>query len=90
MWVYGWGNGWLRAIRCWLRVIWWDTRYGNKWCNKWVYGRGNGNGFVEYELIDNDVLYDVATINEIVNIEPITRKIRIKRTKPKKVDGKIV
>lgn len=47
-------------------------------------------GFVEYELIDNDVLYDVATINEIVNIEPITRKIRIKRTKPKKVDGKIV
>lgn len=47
-------------------------------------------GFVEYELIDNDVLYDVATINEIVNIEPITRKIKIKRTKPKKVDSKIV
>lgn len=47
-------------------------------------------GFVEYEQIDNDVLYDVATINEIVNIEPITRKIKIKRTKPKKVDSKIV
>ena len=47
-------------------------------------------GFVECEQVDNDLLYDVATTNEIVNIEPITRKIKIKRSKPKKVDNKIV